>query len=217
MTEEQNQDHIEAAHKWIEVMHRYIENHPQDISAPITLGLYQIALAALTAPQPVVTGEHLDLIAAHREVADLKEQLAKSEAKFQNMLEAEHRLSDAYIRIREIVGTINLPEGADVWQATEAAAAKLAALESNPLIDHLEKCSAIVSAWPEWKKQGADASKFIRPALAADLAELVPDEWTLAQAEKFVDKYTPPSEEEAALFAANEFRAAILRNIEEAK
>lgn len=55
------------------------------------------------------------------------------------------------------------------------------------------------------------------PAPAADLAGLVPGEWTLAQAEKFVDKYTPPSEEEAALFAANEFRAAILRNIEEAR
>lgn len=50
MTEEQKQTHIEAAHKWIEIMHRYIENHPQDISAPITLGLYQIALAALTQP-----------------------------------------------------------------------------------------------------------------------------------------------------------------------
>ncbi|UJH95906.1 hypothetical protein [Pantoea phage Nafs113] len=84
-------------------------------------------------PAPVVTGENLDLLAAHREIADLKDQLAKSEAKFQNMLEAEHRLSDAYIRIREIVGTINLPEGADVWQATEAAAAKLVAMTGQPV------------------------------------------------------------------------------------
>jgi len=82
---------------------------------------------------PVVTGENLDLLAAHREIADLKDQLAKSEAKFQNMLEAEHRLSDAYIRIREIVGTIRLPEGADVWQATEAAAAKLVAMTGQPV------------------------------------------------------------------------------------
>lgn len=52
MNEDQKQPYIEAAHKWIEVMHRYIENHPQDISAPITLGLYQIALTSLTV-QPV--------------------------------------------------------------------------------------------------------------------------------------------------------------------
>lgn len=46
----------------------------------------------------------------------------------------------------------------------ETAEAKLAERENNSLIDHLEKCSAIVASWPEWKKQGADASKFTRPA-----------------------------------------------------
>lgn len=56
---------------------------------------------------------------------------------------------------------------------------------------------------------------FTLPAPAADLAALVPDEWALDQALKFVDEYAPPSEEEAALFAANAFRATILRNIEE--
>lgn len=65
-------------------------------------------------------------------------------------------------------------------QRAEAAEAKLAELESNPLIDHLEKCSAIVSAWPEWKKQGADASKFTRPAPDADLAALVPEKASMA-------------------------------------
>lgn len=56
-----------------------------------------------------------------------------------------------------------------------------------------------------------------RPAPAADLAALVPDKWSLEQALKFVEDYTPPSEEESVLFAVNSFRAAILRNIEEAK
>lgn len=53
MTNEEKQELIEAAHKWIEVMQRYIDNHPQDISAPITLGLYKVALSALSA-QPVL-------------------------------------------------------------------------------------------------------------------------------------------------------------------
>lgn len=55
------------------------------------------------------------------------------------------------------------------------------------------------------------------PARAADLAGLVPDKWSLEQALKFVEDYTPPSEEESVLFAVNSFRATILRNIEEAK
>ncbi|MEN4702942.1 hypothetical protein [Pantoea agglomerans] len=55
---------------------------------------------------------------------------------------------------------------------------------------------------------------FTHPAPAVSLAELVPEKWTLKQAEKFVEDYTPPSEEEAVLFAVNSFRAAILRNIE---
>lgn len=52
----------------------------------------------------------------------------------------------------------------ELEQRAEAAEAKLAELENNSLIDHLEKCSAIVASWPEWKKQGAHASKFTRPA-----------------------------------------------------
>ncbi|QAX92259.1 hypothetical protein HWC07_gp007 [Pantoea phage vB_PagM_LIET2] len=140
MTEEQKQALIEYCKEEARLKREHIARLEKHMPGQFNLTKYQIelqvaeiALAALTAPQPVVTGEHLDLLAAHREVADLKEQLAKSEAKFQNMLEAEHRLSDAYIRIRELVGTINLPEGSDVWQATEAAAAKLVAMTGQPV------------------------------------------------------------------------------------
>ncbi|KAA5932363.1 MULTISPECIES: hypothetical protein [unclassified Pantoea] len=52
-------------------------------------------------------------------------------------------------------------------------------------------------------------------AILRNIEELVPAEWTLARAVKFVDEYAPPSEEEAALFAANSFRASILRNLAE--
>ncbi len=78
-------------------------------------------------------------------------------------------------------------------QRAEAAEVKLTELENNSLLDHLKKCSAIVESWPEWKKKGADATKFIqdldefeigylnghiaacksRPAHAADLDDLV--------------------------------------------
>ena len=77
-----------------------------------------------------------------------------------------------------------------------APAAGLDELENNSLIDHLEKCSAIVASWPEWKKKGSAATKFIqdldefeigylnghmaacksRPAPAAVPVDLVPGE-----------------------------------------
>lgn len=89
----------------------------------------------------------------------------------------------------------------------EAAEAKLAELENNSLIDHLEKCSAIVASWPEWKKQGAHASKFTRPAPAETIGWLAP---------KNVSYLVAPGEP-SSLWAMG-FNACIdtiLRNIEE--
>lgn len=34
----------------------------------------------------------------------------------------------------------------------------------NGLVAYLNKASDVVTTWPEWKKKGADASKFTRPA-----------------------------------------------------
>lgn len=56
-------------------------------------------------------------------VAELRTQLANTERKLREMTDAEHRLSDAYIRIRELVGTINMT--GPVWANTEEAVKKL--------------------------------------------------------------------------------------------
>lgn len=67
-------------------------------------------------------------------VAELRTQLANTEKKLREMIDAEHRLSDAYIRIRELVGTINMT--GPVWKNTEEAVKKLveqAAVASKPL------------------------------------------------------------------------------------
>lgn len=50
MTEQEKQELIEWAHKWIEPARRTVENNPQDDSAKASLALYEIALASLTAP-----------------------------------------------------------------------------------------------------------------------------------------------------------------------
>lgn len=56
-------------------------------------------------------------------VTELRTQLANTEQKLRAMIDAEHRLSDAYIRIRELVGTINMT--GPVWANTEEAVKKL--------------------------------------------------------------------------------------------
>ncbi len=121
-----------------------------------------------------------------------------------------------------------------------ALRAKLAELgkQKPDLISHLEHCSEIVSRWPDWKKKGADAAKFIqsldefeigylnghteafrnRPAPAISLAELVPDEIKIAVTEGvrhgIIDgEIVNPHRADGW----NACRAAILRNIEGAK
>ncbi|WP_336747841.1 hypothetical protein [Pantoea vagans] len=115
---------------------------------------------------------------------------------------------------------IDTAESMRQWkQRAEAAEAKLAEQEKRKPDFHVRQIRT--EQGPAWIECGADYTRgshfFTRPVPAVRLAELVPAEWTLAQALRFVDKYTPLSEEEAALFAVNSFRAAILRNIEEEK
>lgn len=111
-------------------------------------------------------------------------------------------------------------------QKLAAAEAKLVELAKQPPIAWTDEqelrdvnehgCGYIFTANPI--TPNADERRVIklfdRAAPAADLAELVPEKWTLEQALKFVEGHTPPSEEEAVMFAVNSFRATILRNIE---
>ncbi|UJH95905.1 hypothetical protein [Pantoea phage Nafs113] len=102
---------------------------------------------------------------------------------------------------------------------------KLSALASQPPVaytdaeelDTMQKGTYADMFKPcdEYKSDPKWIPLFTRAAPAADLAELIPEKWTLEQALKFVEGYTPPSEEESVMFAVNSFRATILRNIEE--
>jgi len=89
------------------------------------------------------------------------------------------------------------------------------------LIQRLKKHSVVELAIFKTQAFRDDVAVFTSHAAstqrAADLAELVPNKWSLEQALKFIEDYTPPSEEESVLFAVNSFRAAILRKIEEEK
>lgn len=133
---------------------------------------------------------------------------------------------------------------AHLERRAEAAEAKLAELEKqrtvgNGLMEHLEKCSEIVSRWPEWKKKGSDAAKFIqtlddfetgylnghieacknRPAPAINLGELVPSNDLLRVLDfaKFVIKCVRKNGEYAPVSSQEPDEIdAILRNIEEA-
>jgi len=74
----------------------------------------------------------------------------------------------------------------------------------------------------EWQTIRRDQVDFVLKAqplnaefqIIAPPAPVVPDEWRLQDAIDFIEKYTPPSEEEAALFAWNACRAAMLQGAE---
>nr|WP_252360105.1 dienelactone hydrolase family protein [Escherichia coli] len=65
---------------------------------------------------------------------------------------------------------------------------------------------------------GADEVEEIKTGLRAAFANvavqpalIVPHEWRLSNAQAFIERYSPPSVEEAALFAWNACRAAMLQ------
>ena len=111
--------------------------------------------------------------------------------------------------------------------------AKLAELEKQEpdLIKHLEHCSEIVSRWPDWKKKGAEATKFIqsldefelgylnghaevcstRPAPAVSMAELIPEK----KSTNIDYDYYPLTK--ARNEGWNDCVSAIIRNIQESK
>lgn len=70
---------------------------------------------------------------------------------------------------------------------------------------------------------GADEVEEIKTGLRAAFANIavqpaliVPHEWRLSNAQAFIERYSPPSVEEAALFAWNACRAAMLQGVEPA-
>lgn len=62
----------------------------------------------------------------------------------------------------------------------------------------------------ESNKEQAD----VIPVYAAAPAPVLPHEWRLSNAQAFIERYSPPSVEEAALFAWNSCRAAMLHGAE---
>lgn len=64
--------------------------------------------------------------AANARIADLESALGRETEKYSNMRAAEHALSSAYVRLREILGTIDgYHNPGEIWAATEAAALQL--------------------------------------------------------------------------------------------
>ncbi|HDB9591071.1 TPA: hypothetical protein O7M57_003936 [Escherichia coli] len=51
----------------------------------------------------------------------------------------------------------------------------------------------------------------VTPLYMAPPAPVLPHEWRLSNAQAFIERYSPPSVEEAALFAWNSCRAAMLK------
>lgn len=104
-------------------------------NADYTMMFQALTIARETIIKAAPNDQWLGSIIPHdMTVAELRTQLANTEKKLRAMIDAEHSLSDAYIRIRELVGTINMT--GPVWANTEEAVKKLveqAAAASKPL------------------------------------------------------------------------------------
>ncbi|HCP5102015.1 TPA: DUF551 domain-containing protein [Escherichia coli] len=88
----------------------------------------------------------------------------------------------------------------------------LASLEAEP-VAYIFKHPAGKLFWAltdESNKEQAD----VIPVYAAAPAPVLPHEWRLSNAQAFIERYSPPSVEEAALFAWNSCRAAMLHGAE---
>lgn len=83
----------------------------------------------------------LDLQEAARRAEDL-------ESKLNEMRNAEHALSDSYIRLRHIVGAMNPPsvESKEIWAHTEQKAQKL-----------LDRCEALETEWRAQEERAENA------------------------------------------------------------
>lgn len=102
-----------------------------------------------------------------------------------------------------------------------------ASLEAEPVMfcisgqnvdseEHVSTSKAVVDAWvEEWNQVDGSPGEPLYKTMplychAAPPALVVPHEWRLSNAQAFIERYSPPSVEEAALFAWNACRAAML-------
>ncbi|EDR1087386.1 TPA: DUF551 domain-containing protein [Escherichia coli] len=101
----------------------------------------------------------------------------------------------------------------------------LASLEAEPVAYQYRLWDTEYDEWGEWEDCGECAFEgFVeeekclgagvqtRKLYTAPPALVVPHEWRLSNAQAFIERYSPPSVEEAALFAWNACRAAMLQS-----
>lgn len=113
-------------------------------------------------PADYVTQKHHQIADLHGRVKELEKEIAKAEARFQEMLKAEHDISDAYIRLRVILGAMNAPSG-KIWEYTEVRARALMA-ERDAALTALSELVASVSVV---HGQHQDAERFLDARTAA--------------------------------------------------
>lgn len=70
----------------------------------------------------------------------------------------------------------------------------------------------LVNCWGSTTEQYVEQFRAALKKIAPPAPVAVPDEWKLSDAVSFIDEYQPPSEGEAALFAWNACRAAMLNH-----
>lgn len=103
-------------------------------------------------------------------------------------------------------------------EAEELARIALASLEAEPLVPVMYKgMKLLTKEGLELIRDGiAEATGLEAMCMAEALLSgvsvpVLPHEWRLSNAQAFIERYSPPSVEEAALFAWNACRAAMLQ------
>ncbi|EAV2693205.1 dTDP-6-deoxy-L-hexose 3-O-methyltransferase [Escherichia coli] len=111
-----------------------------------------------------------------------------------------------------------LDNGLTRGEQMELARIALASLEAEPVAVNDDMAYAFHHALSD-SSLGADEVEEIKTGLRAAFANIavqpaliVPHEWRLSNAQAFIERYSPPSVEEAALFAWNACRAAMLQS-----
>lgn len=103
-----------------------------------------------------------------------------------------------------------LENGLTRSEQMEVARIALASLEAEPIA--WECGENIILFNPDTVEAYAKRAEISpKPLFSAPPALVVPHEWRLSNAQAFIERYSPPSVEEAALFAWNACRAAMLQ------
>ncbi|EPS5311299.1 TPA: DUF551 domain-containing protein [Escherichia coli] len=102
-------------------------------------------------------------------------------------------------------------------EAEELARIALASLEADPVkrvnSDQMHRvCLEANRYLDKYDAMAKEVNKLL--GRIAPPAPVLPHEWRLSNAQAFIERYSPPSVEEAALFAWNSCRAAMLHGAE---